>query len=86
MFEIIKNDVVLVNQVSEMDAERNVPMRDVVTRLVDNKIILGKKRSQLNLVLLQPKQRVRPGELDATVGKTEGCRTFYSQIWGGDFI
>ena len=63
--------MVLNNQVSQLDQERKVPLRDVVTRLEDNKIILGKKRHQLNLVLLQPKQRSRPGDLDATVGKAD---------------
>ena len=71
IFDVVRSgEVVLNNQVSQLDQERKVPLRDVVTRLEDNKIILGKKRHQLNLVLLQPKQRSRPGDLDATVGKT----------------
>ena len=70
IFDVVRSgEVVLINQVSQLDQERQVPLRDVVTRLEDNRIILGKKRHQLNLVLLQPKQRSRPGDLDATVGK-----------------
>ena len=68
IFDIVRGEVVLLNQVSQLDQERKIPLRDVVTRLEDNRIILGKKRHQLNLVLLQPKQRARPGDLDATVG------------------
>ena len=69
VLEVVEGQVVLHNQLSEMDQNRNVPVRDVITQVVDNRIILGKRRNQLNLVLLQPKQRTRPGELDATVGK-----------------
>lgn len=68
IFDIVRGEVVLLNQVSQLDQDRKIPLRDVVTRLEDNRIILGKKRHQLNLVLLQPKQRARPGDLDATVG------------------
>ena len=78
IFEVVQGQVILHNQLSQMDEQRNVPLRDVVTQVVDNMIILGKKRNQLNLVLLQPKQRARPGEHDATVGKVSTHYTVHS--------
>ena len=80
IFDVVRGEVVLLNQLSQLDEERNVPLRDVVTRLEENRIILGKKRHQLNLVLLQPKQRARPGDLDATVGKDRSSRILDSII------
>ena len=80
IFDVVRGEVILLNQLSQLDEERNVPLRDVVTRLEENRIILGKKRHQLNLVLLQPKQRARPGDLDATVGKDRSSRTIDSII------
>ena len=80
IFDVVRGEVVLLNQLSQLDEERNVPLRDVVTRLEENRIILGKKRHQLNLVLLQPKQRARPGDLDATVGKDRSSRIIVSII------
>ena len=74
IFDVVRGEVILLNQLSQLDEERNVPLRDVVTRLEENRIILGKKRHQLNLVLLQPKQRARPGDLDATVGRDRSSR------------
>ena len=82
IFEVERGEVFLINQLSQLDQERKVPLRDVVTRVEDNKIILGKKRHQLNLVLLQPKQRSRNGDLDATVGKaTQQQDLIYSFIF-----
>ena len=80
IFDVVRGEVLLINQLSQLDQERKVPLRDVVTRVEDNKIILGKKRHQLNLVLLQPKQRARPGDLDATVGKAHHSRSFLRLI------
>ena len=80
IFDVVRGEVILLNQLSQLDEERNVPLRDVVTRLEENRIILGKKRHQLNLVLLQPKQRARPGDLDATVGKDRSSRIIDSII------
>jgi len=74
VFEIKDGNVSIMNRLSELDIEsdgrtRGVPLKDVVTRLDNNTITLGKKRGQLNLILLQPKQRSRAKDAEATVTK-----------------
>jgi len=66
-------NVSVINSMSDLDIRpdgtvRNVPAQDVITVMdSDNCIALGKKRGQLNLVLLQPKQRTRSQEGEATI-------------------
>jgi len=74
VFEIKDGNVSILNRLSELDMEkdgqrRNVPLKDVVTRMEGNAITLGRKRGQLNLVLLQPKQKSRAQKAEATVTK-----------------
>eukprot|EP00090_Calanus_glacialis_P004160 TRINITY_DN13074_c0_g1_i1.p1 TRINITY_DN13074_c0_g1~~TRINITY_DN13074_c0_g1_i1.p1 ORF type:complete len:370 (-),score=71.49 TRINITY_DN13074_c0_g1_i1:116-1225(-) len=74
VFEIKDGNVSIMNRLSELDIERdgqtrNVPLKDVVTRMDANTITLGRKRGQLNLVLLQPKQKSRAQKAEATVTK-----------------
>jgi len=74
VFEIKDGNVSIMNRLSELDLEkdgqtRNVPLKDVVTRMEHNTITLGRKRGQLNLILLQPKQKSRAQEAEATVTK-----------------
>lgn len=74
VFEIKDGDVSILNRLSELDIDkdgtrRNVPLKDVVTRMKDNVITLGRKRGQMNLVLLQPKQKSRAQKAEATVTK-----------------
>ena len=74
VFEIVDDEVRIINRVSDLDvmpdgSPRKVPPIDVVTMVEDNKVILGKKRGNLNLILLQPKQRSRANEAEATVTK-----------------
>lgn len=76
VFEVCgrSGEVRILNRVSELDVRqdgslRNVPPVDVVTCLQDNKVVLGKRRGQLNLILLQPKQRSRAQDAEATVTK-----------------
>ena len=73
-FEIKNGEVSVFNKISDLDiwpdgTRRNVPAKDVVTSMVGNKIMLGRKRGQLNLILLQPKQKSRAQESEATVTK-----------------
>jgi len=74
VFEIKDGDVSILNRLSELDIDkdgtrRNVPLKDVVTKMKDNVITLGRKRGQMNLVLLQPKQKSRAQKAEATVTK-----------------
>lgn len=75
LFEIENGNVSIINRTSELDVEedgrpRNVPKIDVVTIMNDDNIInLGRRRGDLNLVLLQPKQKTRAKEEEATVTK-----------------
>jgi len=49
---------------------RNVPEKDEITKLKeDNTITLGRKRGELNLILLQPKQQARAKPSEATITK-----------------
>ena len=74
IFEIENGNVSIINRTSELDIESNgmsrkVPLIDVVTKMESNTITLGRKRGQLNLVLLQPKQGSRAQKAEATVTK-----------------
>jgi len=74
LFEIENGNVSIINRISDLDVEedgtpRDVPKKDVVTIMNDNIIHLGRKRGDLNLVLLQPKQKTRAKEEEATVTK-----------------
>lgn len=75
VFEIENNQVTIINRLSDLDVEKDgtkrdkVPHTDVVTKMVNNTIILGRKRGELNLILLQPKQKSRAQEAEATVTK-----------------
>ena len=59
-FEIQGNKVFVINRTSELDVEkdgarRQVPAKDVVTEMHNNKITLGSSKEHLNLVILRPK-------------------------------
>jgi len=74
VFEIENDEVKILNKTTELDVEkdgrvRNVPLKDTVTKLISNRITLGRKRGQLNLILLQPKQKSRAQEAEASVTK-----------------
>ena len=84
VFEIQDNNVYIINRTSELDrrpdgSERNVPLKDLVTLVEDGSIVLGKKRGQLNLILLQPKQKSRAHDDEATVTKVLMDRLNLSQ-------
>jgi len=68
---LIRGDgsVSIMNQLSPFDADRNVPLEDQVTRVHDNTITLGKRNQELNLIIVQPKQRSRADAEEATVTK-----------------
>eukprot|EP00092_Neocalanus_flemingeri_P017664 GFUD01019107.1.p1 GENE.GFUD01019107.1~~GFUD01019107.1.p1 ORF type:complete len:753 (+),score=165.35 GFUD01019107.1:306-2564(+) len=51
--------VIALNKISKFDAGRNVPQQNEVTQVKNNKIILGGKRNELSLIIVQPKQRSR---------------------------
>eukprot|EP00092_Neocalanus_flemingeri_P024680 GFUD01026769.1.p1 GENE.GFUD01026769.1~~GFUD01026769.1.p1 ORF type:complete len:688 (+),score=131.79 GFUD01026769.1:284-2347(+) len=51
--------VIALNKISKFDAERNVPQQNEVTQVKNNKIVLGGKRNELSLIIVQPKQRSR---------------------------
>jgi len=61
--------VEILNRLSHFDKDRNVPVRDVVTQVKDNKIILSRKCNNLNLIIVQPKQRCRADAVEATLTK-----------------
>jgi len=74
---LIENDSVFIeNKISDLDfnddgSKRNIPSRDLVTQVQDNKITLNGKRGNLNLVILTPKQDARAKNAnsgEATVG------------------
>lgn len=75
VFEIWDGQVSVINRTSELDRRpdgsmRSVPARAVITQVTDdNTILLGRKRGQLNLILLQPKQKSRALDGEATVTK-----------------
>ena len=75
IFEIYEDKVSVINQTSELDVEkdgarRQVPAKDVVTEMHNNKITLGSSKEHLNLVILRPKQ----SNCDATITKVLGDR------------
>ena len=61
--------VEIINQRSDFDIGRNVPAQDEVTKIQNNKIILGRKANELNLIIVQPKQRSRADAVEATLTK-----------------
>ena len=76
IFEIENGKVKILNRVSqELDVEKDgftprpVPLIDEITEVHGNSIVLGRKRGQLNLILLQPKQQARAKPTEATVTK-----------------
>jgi len=75
-FEIEDGTVRILNRISEeLDVEkdgvtpRQVPLIDDITTIRGNKINLSRKRGDLNLILLQPKQKARAKANEATVTK-----------------
>lgn len=69
VFEVVNNEVWVVNSTSSLDVEkdglpRQVPATDVVTKLQGDSIILGSAKTHLNLVFLKPKRAT----CDATIG------------------
>jgi len=70
-----QNNVRIINQASELDAGRNIPVsvndpRSIVTSLNnEGSIVLGGKRGELNLIALQPKQDGRAKLEEATLTK-----------------
>jgi len=71
---LIENGIVKIcNRVSNLDFDKNgkqrpVPLIDTVTQLDSNgDIVLGRKKDQLNLIILQPKQQTRAKPNEATV-------------------
>eukprot|EP00092_Neocalanus_flemingeri_P013332 GFUD01014373.1.p1 GENE.GFUD01014373.1~~GFUD01014373.1.p1 ORF type:complete len:720 (+),score=156.72 GFUD01014373.1:162-2321(+) len=75
VFEIEDGIVKIINRKSELDVEKDgftprpVPEIDEITKVDGNSIVLGRKRGQLNLILLQPKQQARAKQTEATVTK-----------------
>eukprot|EP00090_Calanus_glacialis_P045778 TRINITY_DN8715_c0_g1_i1.p1 TRINITY_DN8715_c0_g1~~TRINITY_DN8715_c0_g1_i1.p1 ORF type:complete len:716 (-),score=145.66 TRINITY_DN8715_c0_g1_i1:91-2238(-) len=74
VFQIENGKVYVVNRMSELDVEkdgspRQVPPMAVVTDVKGNSIVLGRKKDELNLILLQPKQQARAKPTEATVTK-----------------
>jgi len=75
VFEIEDNKVFILNQLSELDVEkdgspRKVPARAWVTSLdEDRSIHMSKRKGHLNLILLNPKQRCRANANEVTVTK-----------------
>ena len=75
-FEIEKERVKILNRISkELDVEKDgvtprpVPLVDDITTVKGNSINLSRKRGDLNLILLQPKQQTRAKANEATVTK-----------------
>jgi len=75
-FEIEKERVKILNRISkELDVEKDgvtprpVPLVDDITTVKGNAINLSRKRGDLNLILLQPKQQTRAKANEATVTK-----------------
>jgi hypothetical protein len=75
-FEIEDGTVRILNRISpELDVEkdgvtpRQVPLIDDITTVRGNSINLSRKRGDLNLILLQPKQKARAKVNEATVTK-----------------
>ena len=75
IFEIIDGKVYILNQTTSLDVDkegqpRPVPARAQVSLVGEDRTIkLSKKRGDLNLILLQPKQRSRASINEATVTK-----------------
>eukprot|EP00091_Calanus_sinicus_P004486 TRINITY_DN1480_c0_g1_i1.p1 TRINITY_DN1480_c0_g1~~TRINITY_DN1480_c0_g1_i1.p1 ORF type:complete len:742 (-),score=173.71 TRINITY_DN1480_c0_g1_i1:89-2128(-) len=74
VFQIENGKVYVVNRMSELDVEkdgspRQVPPMALVTDVKGNSIVLGRKKDELNLILLQPKQQARAKPTEATVTK-----------------
>jgi len=74
IFEIIDGKVFVLNETSELDfkndgTQRPVPERVEVTKVIGNTIVLGRKKEELNLILLQPKQQARAKPTEATITK-----------------
>ena len=42
IFDVVRGEVILLNQLSQLDEERNVPLRDVVTRLEENRMVFSR--------------------------------------------
>eukprot|EP00091_Calanus_sinicus_P025024 TRINITY_DN9311_c0_g1_i1.p1 TRINITY_DN9311_c0_g1~~TRINITY_DN9311_c0_g1_i1.p1 ORF type:complete len:352 (-),score=52.01 TRINITY_DN9311_c0_g1_i1:102-1157(-) len=61
--------VKILNKTSSFDDGRNVPLQDIVTKVNNNKIVLGRKNNELNLIIVQPKQRSRADAMEATLTK-----------------
>eukprot|EP00092_Neocalanus_flemingeri_P000917 GFUD01000975.1.p1 GENE.GFUD01000975.1~~GFUD01000975.1.p1 ORF type:complete len:614 (+),score=118.37 GFUD01000975.1:269-2110(+) len=59
----------ILNRLSEFDEGRDVPTQDEVTQMKNNTIILGRKHKELNLIIVQPKQRTRANATEATLTK-----------------
>ena len=73
-FEIENGRVKILNRISkELDVEKDgftprpVPVSDYITEVQGNTITLGRKRGELNLILLQPKQQARAKEVSSTL-------------------
>jgi len=75
VFEIENGKVYVLNKTSQLDFEkdgctpRKVPAKAEVTELKGNSIVLGRKKEELNLILLQPKQQSRAKPTEATITK-----------------
>jgi len=74
IFEIENGIVKILNKISELDIDKDghprpVPTSDKITDVHGNSIVLGRKKGQLNLILLQPKQQARAKPNEATVTK-----------------
>ena len=70
MFEVVNGKVSVINFPSPLDVnpdgtKRDVPLKDKVTELNDNRIILGSSKGHINLVFLKPKRSF----CDATINK-----------------
>jgi len=76
--------VIILNQTSHFDKGRNVPQQDKVTRVLDNTITLGRKNQELNLIIVQPKQRSRADAEEATLTKVIDSRLASRGICSSD--
>jgi len=68
-YKIQDGEVTILNQLSALDSGRSVPLQDEVTRVRENTIRLGRRNQELNLIIVQPKQRARADGGEATVTK-----------------
>jgi len=64
---IENSQVILCNKTTDLDIGRNIPVKDRVSFLNKNKIPLGRKINELNLIIVQPKQKSRAQDGDATL-------------------